>query len=602
MKRIFQLRNINNMKLKNQLYITYVFLISISILIISTIYYRTSYNVTVKNIEKSYLSLVKNNNLLIDIKFNNVIESADAVTLDYDLYNIMQNLENRDDYGLLIDDKEINNLLFKYFNFSDLYSTHIITPYYNFGSGKIPIKNGFYKNSKLYDISSESNGAIVWIPTYKFSEMYNYKELENIRLDYEYLFSAIKVLNNFDSVNLKFDDSNIDKDKNILLMNFNPYIFNEILDKDLQYTGTNYYILSKSGDIVYSIDKSDWAKKYEGEWIKNINDESGILRTEINSEKYLICYSVLESTGWVSAIVIPIKEVLAEFNNLGIFILFLSIIIVTIGCLFANVISKTVTKPIENLLNSIKEVGNGNFSIKTEIKGNYEITNLITKFNEMDDKIANLINENYLTRIREKEATIMALNIQLNPHFLYNTLNVINWVAIENDQNEISKIIVALSSMLQYTAHNDEECCEFERDLKWLEKYIYIMQIRFEDRFEVKYNIDNRLMKYKVPKLFLQPFVENSIIHGFGSSNSKGILKIDGYIKDEKICFCLSDNGKGIERERINYIIKENKERIGISNVNNRIKLIYGEEYGVEIESKLGYGTDIYVYLPLIIE
>lgn len=602
MKKIFQLKKINNMKLKNQLYITYVFLISISILVISAIYCRTSYNVTIKNIEKSYLSLVKNNNLLIDIKLNNVVESAEAVTLDYDLYNIMRNLENRNDYELLIDDKKINTILFKYFNDSNIYSTHIITPYYNFGSGKIPIKNEFYRNLEMYNISNESNGSIVWIPTYKFSEMYDYKELENIKLDYEYLFSAVKVLNNFNSVNLKFDDSNTNKEKNVLLMNFNPYIFNEILDRDLQYKGTNYYILSKSGDIVYSIDKSDWAKKYEADWIKNISDGSGILRTEINSEKYLICYSVLESTGWVSAIAIPTKEILAEFDDLGIFIIFLSIIIVIIGCLFANVISKTVTKPIERLLSSIKEVGNGNFSIKAEIKGNYEIINLITKFNEMDDKIANLINENYLTQIREKEATIMALNIQLNPHFLYNTLNVINWVAIENDQDEISKIIVALSSMLQYTAHNDEECCEFERDLKWLEKYIYIMQIRFEDRFEVKYNIDNRLMKYKVPKLFLQPFVENSIIHGFGSNGYKGILKIDGYIQGEKVCFSVSDNGKGIESERINYIIKENKERIGISNVNNRIKLIYGEEYGVEIESELGYGTDIYIYLPLIVE
>ena len=227
---------------------------------------------------------------------------------------------------------------------------------------------------------------------------------------------------------------------------------------------------------------------------------------------------------------------------------------------------------------------------------------MITKFNEMDDKIANLIDENYLTKIREREATIMSLNIQLNPHFLYNTLNVINWIAIENDQNEISKIIVSLSSMLQYTANNNEECCEFERDFEWLKRYIYIMQIRFEDRFDVKYNIDSKLMKYKVPKLFLQPFVENSIIHGFDSSEYKGVLEVNGYIDKDKVCFCVYDNGKGIEKEKIDYIIKENKERIGISNVNNRIKLIYGKKYGVKISSELNCGTYIYIYLPLVRE
>ncbi|WP_133013566.1 sensor histidine kinase [Clostridium cuniculi] len=602
MKKVFQFKELNNMKLKNQLYITYVFLLINSIIIISSIYYKTSYNITLKNVEKSSLSLVNNNNLVIDIKLYNILESSEAITLDHDLFNIVSNLENRSNYELLSDDKSINNILFKYFNFSYIYSTHIITPYYNFGSGKIPIKNDFYKNSIFYDIANDNNGSLVWIPTYKFSEFYNFNELENIRLDYEYLFSAVKVLNNLDSENLKFNNENINKDKNVLLINLKPDIFNDILNKDLQYNNSNYYIISKSGEIVYSNNKTEWGKKYKAEWINDIENNDGIIKTEIDNEKYLVCYSRLKSTGWFSAIVIPVRTILSDFNDLGIFILILSLMIVIAGCVFANIISKTVTKPIGKLLESIKEMGNGNFSNKTEIKGSYEITNLITKFNEMDDKIANLIDENYLTKIREREATIMSLNIQLNPHFLYNTLNVINWIAIENDQNEISKIIVSLSSMLQYTANNNEECCEFERDFEWLKRYIYIMQIRFEDRFDVKYNIDSKLMKYKVPKLFLQPFVENSIIHGFDSSEYKGVLEVNGYIDKDKVCFCVYDNGKGIEKEKIDYIIKENKERIGISNVNNRIKLIYGKKYGVKISSELNCGTYIYIYLPLVRE
>lgn len=601
MKKVFEFKDLNNMKLKNQLYLTYVFLLVSSILIISTVYYKKSYNITIKNIEKSSLSLVRNNNSVIDIKLNNILESSEAITLDHDLFNIVSNLEKRNNYELLSDDKSINNILFKYFNFSYIYSTHIITPYYNFGSSKIPIKNNFYKNSIGYNIANGSDGSLVWIPTYKFSEFYNFKELENIDLDYEYLFSAVKVLNNLDSENLKFNNENINKEKNVLLINFKPDIFNDILSNELQYNNSKYYIVSNEGDVIYSIDRSEWSKKNKAEWIRNIENDSGIIRTKIDHEKYLVCYSVLESTGWISAIVIPVKSILSEFNDLGLFILILSIMVVIIGCVFANIISKTVTKPIEKLIESIKEMGKGNFSNKIEIEGNCEITNLITKFNEMDDKIVKLIDENYLTKIREKEATIMSLNIQLNPHFLYNTLNIINWIAIENEQNEISKIIVSLSSMLQYTAHNNEECCEFERDFEWLKRYIYIMQIRFEDKFEVNYNIDRELMNYKVPKLFLQPFVENSIIHGFSSSEHKGILEVSGYIdKDrEKVCFCVYDNGKGIEKERIYYIIRENKERIGISNVNNRIKLIYGEKYGVKIYSKLNSGTHIYIYLPL---
>ena len=604
MKKVFRFKQFNNMKLKNQLYITYVFLLISSILIISSVYYRTSYNITLKNIENASLNLVKNNNLLIDIKLNTIIESADAITLDDDLFNIVSNLENRNSYELLSYDKIINNILFKYFNFSDIYSTHIITPYYNFGSDKIPIKSDFYRSSMFYDIANKNNGSIAWIPTYKFSEVYEFNELENVLLDYEYLFSAVKVLNNLDIQNLKFNNSNINTEKNILVINFKPDIFNYIFNENLQYKNSNYYILSNDGEIVYSNDELDLGNEYKEEWISSVDNKNGIIRTEMHGKKYLVCYSKLESTGWISAIVIPVSEILSEFNDLGVFILILSIMVVIIGCVFANIISKTVTKPIEKLIESIKEMGKGNFSNKIEIKGNCEIINLITKFNEMDDKIVKLIDENYLTKIREKEATIMSLNIQLNPHFLYNTLNVINWIAIENEQNEISKIIVSLSSMLQYTAYNNEECCEFERDFEWLKRYVYIMQIRFEDKFDVKYNIDSKLMNYKVPKLFLQPFVENSIIHGFSSSEYKGILEVSGYIDKDRgrICFCVYDNGKGMEKEKIDYIIRENKERIGISNVNNRIKLIYGEKYGVKIYSKLNCGTYIYIYLPLVME
>lgn len=243
-------------------------------------------------------------------------------------------------------------------------------------------------------------------------------------------------------------------------------------------------------------------------------------------------------------------------------------------------------------------MGEGKFSTKVQVNRNDEIGNLIKKFNEMDDKISTLIEENYISSIREKEAIIMSLNIQLNPHFLYNTLNIINWIAIENNEKEISKMIISLSSMLRYTAHNNEEISDFKKDLEWLKKYIYIMQNRFENKFNVFYEIDEDVEFYKVPKLFLQPFVENSIIHGFSMIDSGGSLKITGRLEGEMVYFSVEDNGRGMDNKRIKEVMETNTDNIGIRNVNNRIKLIYGDKYGVTIQSEINRGTRITINLP----
>ncbi|HBM80608.1 MAG TPA: two-component sensor histidine kinase, partial [Clostridiaceae bacterium] len=185
-------------------------------------------------------------------------------------------------------------------------------------------------------------------------------------------------------------------------------------------------------------------------------------------------------------------------------------------------------------------------------------------------------------------------------HFLYNTLNTINWIAIENNQKEISKIIMSLADMLHYTAYNEDELTFFGDDLKWLKNYIYIMQNRFDDKFTVYYDIDPKLNLYKVPKLFLQPFVENSILHGFDSIDTGGILKIRGWVNSIRVCFSVEDNGRGIEKEKGEKMIQHYPENIGIKNVEKRIKLIYGEEYGIRVKSILNKGTKVLIELPII--
>ena len=207
----------------------------------------------------------------------------------------------------------------------------------------------------------------------------------------------------------------------------------------------------------------------------------------------IACYDTSQVTGWTSIVLIPPKELMRfSVPLVKSYTLKLALIFIIISMSLAYIISGTITKPLKKLLIAIKKTGEGNFDTKIQEDSGGEIGYLICKFNNMNEKIGLLIKENYLTKIREKETEIMALNIQLNPHFLYNSLNIINWLAIENKQKEISKLIVSLSSMLQYTAHNNCEMENFEDDLKWLKNYIYLMSYRFEGKFTVNYDIDSR--------------------------------------------------------------------------------------------------------------
>lgn len=593
---------INNMKLKNKLNISYIVLIIIPIVIMSIFYYKISSSIIIKNAEESSLKVVKNNNSLINLKLDKILESSDAITLDHDLYEIVNNSKGKNytSSELISLDKKLNNILFKYFNYTDVYSTHLLTKYYNFGSSEIPIPNDYIGSSKLYKIANDSNGALTWVPTYRFTEMYNESDLDDTNLEYKYLFSAVKIINNLDRDNIQFDQLNAKHDKPLLIINFKPSMFGDVVENSNQYKESKYYVVSNEGNVIYSKDKNDLAKIEKPEWLQDVlKNKSGTVIRKLDGEKVILCFDKIESTGWISVSIVPINSILEELGDIRYLIIFLGVILIIISSVCASFISKSIIKPISKLLVAIKKMGQGNFYTQVEVRRNDEIGHLINKFNEMDSKILNLIEENYVRRIREKEATIMSLNIQLNPHFLYNTLNLINWIAIENEEKEISKMIVALSNMLQYTAHNNEEISDFKTDLDWLKKYIFIMQNRFEDKFNVIYDIDEEMYLYKVPKLFLQPFIENSIIHGFEHMDDGGILKIKGRVKESNACFIIEDNGKGMRKEIIDEIMAKSKNKIGISNVNNRIKLMYGNEYGVSINSEMNVGTKVIIKLPL---
>ncbi len=598
-------KRIRDIGLRKRLMISYIILIAIPISIISVRYYSTSLKVTSELTSKNIYEIVQKNNEIINGKLAKIEENSSALLLDKNLYEIFSRINFDDGYSILFSDKEVRKLILKYFPPSrDIYSVIIATSYYTFGdTNSAFIPNGTINKTRVYSIAERANGKLQWVPTYDYADMFNFPELKKLNnIDYRYLFSAVRMLNCSYIENGNYISLDKSIERPILIINLKESVISNVFKDSIPIKGSTFLVLDSNGSIVSCPDEKMLSTVETKPWAKEITARrNGTQLMKINGKNSIVCYNTSAVTGWTSVAIIPANLITGEFAaNLRNTTIFLSILLIVISLVLSIFISGTIVKPVKKLYAAAKAVGEGNFGIRLSIDGNDELAALTKNFNNMNENIRLLINENYEVKLRKKEAEIMSLNIQLNPHFLYNTINVINWMAIGKEQNEISTMLVSLSSMLQYTSHNTEETKMFKDDLEWLRNYALIMSTRFEGKFDVEYFINPALDNTEVPKLFLQPFIENSIIHGFANKAVGGKIKLYGWIQEDRRYFCVEDNGSGMDLNKIEEInSSEVFKSIGIKNVDKRIKLIYGNDYGVKIESLLAVGTKITVILPL---
>ena len=249
-----------------------------------------------------------------------------------------------------------------------------------------------------------------------------------------------------------------------------------------------------------------------------------------------------------------------------------------------------------------------------KVDRNDELGFLNKTFNEMAKEINHLVNWIYREQITRKDAEIKALQSQINPHFLFNTLESINWMARLNNVPEISETVSALSSLMEASIGRDDRLITIQEEFTYIDNYILILKRRFEDRISLKKNVAPEVLGVKIPRLLIQPLIENAVYHGIERSRDKGIISLNAWIGGDMVHIQVEDNGMGIEQEELemlnNKLSMDNdtyfrsmegakKKSIGIENVNRRIKLFYGEKYGLKIESKIGEYTRISVTIPL---
>jgi two-component system, sensor histidine kinase YesM len=262
------------------------------------------------------------------------------------------------------------------------------------------------------------------------------------------------------------------------------------------------------------------------------------------------------------------------------------------------------TEPMMRMMSVIKRVEQGDLKARTEVQSNDEVGQLGHSLNNMIAEMQILIDKLVREEQEKKEVELEALHAQINPHFLYNTLNTIKWMAKIQGNNSISKAITALVKLLRISTNLGRDMISLSEEIDYVKNYIVIQKLRFSKSVNIVYNIDENCMNLSIPKLILQPIVENSFIYGMEDEQHELNIDLKAYMVDNKLVIEVRDDGPGIKDEVLQNILtnasdKARFSKVGLNNVNQRIKIYCGNEFGLEIETELGVGTKVIVNLPI---
>ncbi|AUS95992.1 hypothetical protein CDQ84_02765 [Clostridium thermosuccinogenes] len=370
------------------------------------------------------------------------------------------------------------------------------------------------------------------------------------------------------------------------------------------------YILDEAGNVIYN-ESNEKLPLLEDQISKLYQSVSGLERAVVPGGKVMLVHRNISAYGWKALFIFHYGEIDKKASDINktiiTFLLLASIGILILAIMF----SKKFSARMKTLLNKMEKVEEGDMEITEEIEGKDEIGIIDTHFNKMVRKVQYLINNNYVNQLEKREAELNALQFQINPHFLYNTLESINSIAAMNKCFEICEISQKLGEMFRYSINNGRsEMIPLEEELKHIANYIYIQKIRFQDKFEVFYNIEESAKSIRVLKFILQPIIENAIVHGFKDKTETGYIEVSAYIEKNKLFIKVEDDGNGMTEDKVealnDYINKKDdnitkayRKSIGIRNVNMRIKLACGDEYGIKISSDPGSGTKVLYTLPI---
>jgi len=435
-----------------------------------------------------------------------------------------------------------------------------------------------------YESLIPSNGNYIMTPTYK-------RDYQSMGV--QYVMSFYRQIN---------DINDFSKRLGIMRMDINEILINKIY-KDIKLGDTGYmFIANKDGNIVSHRDKAQISNNMKQmEYFKLVfTNDNGYYKTKINGKDVLVTHYTSKEQNLIFVSVVPFKELINQVDvirNMTITVIILASIF---GFIIAYLISLKITTPIKKLKILMQKVEEGNLDVIANVDRKDEIGALGKSFNSMIGKLKTLIEEVYQNQISRKEAELRALQAQINPHFLYNTLDAIYWSARIEGAFKTGESVNALAKLFRLALNKGDEITTVEKEVEHLNSYLIIQKMRYTEEPDILVDVDPCIYPCKTIKLILQPLVENALLHGVAELEKKGVIKVTGKKVEGDIQFEIIDNGVGMDEETIKGIFAadtQERKGYGIKNVDERIKLYFGKQYGIKIYSEKGMGTRIEVMI-----
>ncbi|EGB94953.1 histidine kinase [Clostridium sp. D5] len=359
-------------------------------------------------------------------------------------------------------------------------------------------------------------------------------------------------------------------------------------------------ILGSDGKILSASEKDILGKDYTAAGIKSLpEDDHGY---QIQGDRVTTWYS-LEEPGWTVVKLDSAKELFYS-NMLGNSIIMLCILLTVIfGVIFMLLQRRTMIRPIVRLSEEARDFKKENFKMPLLTDSKDEIGRLNQNLTQMVEYIQDLILNQYENKIKRREIELKYMQSQINPHFLYNTLDSIRWMAVIEGKAEIAEQVEALSDIFRHALSGGREVVTVEKEIEHLKNYILIQKNRFGDRLQVNIQVGDGTRECEVMKLILQPLVENAIVHGLESKMEGGTVRVIVKKEENTLLYWVEDDGVGVNEDLINRCLKEKEEEhnvFALKNIDERIKIKYGEGYGLSFHSAVGVGTRVEVRLPFV--
>lgn len=366
------------------------------------------------------------------------------------------------------------------------------------------------------------------------------------------------------------------------------------------------FLLDEGGYVISSYpSKSTVGLKFQHSSTETVlANEKGYTKTTFQDKPSIMVYDTGLETQYKMVTFIPEDEVIEKNKIFGYVTISLLIIGLIIGLWLAYFFAKTLTNPINKLIHLMEKVEKGDLSVRFHFKYSDEIGNLGNRFNHMLTQMNTLIHESVEKQTRLTEAELHTLRAQINPHFLYNTLETISTISKLRGVKIVSDISLALGKIFRFSINKDKEFVKLEEEVELLRHYLFIQEVRFEDKIIVTIDMEEEAGKCMIPVLLIQPLVENALSHGLELKETQGHLQINIYCIKKTLWIKIQDDGLGMSEERIQEVLNEKetiqnqRPGVGLANVRKRLNLYYGAEYGLTIKSQENKGTIITLKLP----